>query len=177
MGNHGESQRLEVVIQAASLARDYVRLTMVGHGVQRRQLIGLAQALEAPVIFRGPVEGREVTEFYLDADTCVVSLRDDWQSFDVTIPSKTYEILAVGRHVTGVLRGEAGRVIEESGAGDVVAADPEAIAALWKELHADRSRLASGTSGRQWLDAHADLNGLSAAYADLLRSLTPRRNA
>ncbi|MCQ2000404.1 glycosyltransferase family protein [Arthrobacter zhaoxinii] len=141
LGNHGESQRLDLVIQAAALSRDYVRLTMVGHGVQRRQL------------------------------------RNDWQSFDITIPSKTYEILAVGRHVTAVLRGEARRVIEESGAGDVVAADPEAIAALWKDLHADRSRLVAGTSGRQWLEAHADLNGLSAAYADLLRSLTPRRNA
>lgn len=177
LGNHGESQRLELMIQAAALARDYVRLTMVGHGVQRRNLIALAQRLEVPVRFHGPVQGPDVSQFYHEADTCVVSLREDWKSFEATIPSKTYEILAVGRHITAMVRGEARRVIEESGAGDVVDADPEAIAALWKELHADRARLATGTSGRDWLHAHADLDTLSQTYSHLLRALTPEGGA
>ena len=177
LGNHGESQRLELMIHAAALARDYVHLTMVGHGVERRHLIALAQRLEVPVTFHEPVQGPEVSEFYLDADTCVVSLREDWKSFDATIPSKTYEVLAVGRHITAVVRGEARRVIEESGAGDVVDPDPEAIAALWKELHADRTRLATGASGRDWLHSHADLDGLSQTYSHLLRALTPHGGA
>lgn len=177
LGNHGESQRLDLVIRAAALARDYVQLTMVGHGVQRSQLLALAERLEVPVTFHGPVQGPDVTEFYLDADTCVVSLRDDWKSFDATIPSKTYELLAVGRHITAIVRGEARRVIEESGGGDVVDAQPESIAALWKELHADRTRLITGTSGRDWIQAHANLDALSVTYSNLLRALTTQDRA
>ncbi|MDK1329054.1 glycosyltransferase family 4 protein [Arthrobacter sp. zg-Y1143] len=175
LGNHGESQHLDRVIRAAALARDHVRLTMVGHGVRRRELMALALELDAPVSFHGPARRREVMEFYRNADTCVVSLRDDWKSFETTIPSKTYEVLAVGRHVTGIVRGEARLIIEESGGGDVVASDAESIAQLWQELHADRSRLLAGTSGRDWVHQHANLDALSTAYAALLQNVVLRR--
>ena len=68
-------------------------------------------------------------------------------------------------------------MIEESGARDVAAADPGSIAALRKELHADRARLATGTSGRDRLHTHADLDGLSQIYLNLLRALTQGRTA
>lgn len=177
LGNHGESQRLDLVIRAAALSRDFVRLTMVGHGVQRRQLMALARELDAPVTFHGPAHRPEVMEFYRNADTCVVSLRDDWKSFETTIPSKTYEVLAVGRHVTGIVRGEARLIIEESGGGDVVESNAESIAQLWKDLHSDRSRLLTGTAGRDWVHDNANLDAMSAAYADLLCSVADSRPA
>ncbi|MET4059738.1 glycosyltransferase involved in cell wall biosynthesis [Arthrobacter sp. UYP6] len=172
LGNHGESQRLEVVVQAAALAREYVQLTMVGHGVQRRALIALAESLDSPVDFHGPALSPEVMEFYRAADTCVVSLRDDWKSFETTVPSKMYEVLAVGRHVTGIVLGEAKSIIEESGAGAVVACDPVAVARLWKELAADRTRLLTGTSGRDWIHKNANLEGQCLDYVESIESLT-----
>ena len=175
LGNHGESQRLEIVVQAAALARDTVRVTMVGHGVRRRELVALARDLDAPVTFHESVAGPEVMEFYRRSDSCVVSLRDDWKSFETTIPSKTYEVLAVGRHVTAIVRGEARTIIEQSGAGDVVPADPGAVAALWKELAADRTRLLTGTSGRDWIHNHANLDTLAGQYMALLGELVPER--
>ena len=172
LGNHGESQRLDVVIRAAALAKDCVRLNLVGHGVQRRELMALAKELDAPVQFHDPaVGGAEVMEHYRQADTCVVSLRDDWKSFETTIPSKTYEVLAVGRHVTGIVLGEARKIIEESGAGDVVSAHPERVAALWRELAADRSRLLTGTAGRDWVHDNANVDALAETYAELLTTL------
>ena len=171
LGNHGESQRLEVVVQAAALAREHVQLTMVGHGVQRRALIALAEALDAPVQFYGPALSPEVMEFYRLADTCVVSLRDDWKSFETTVPSKTYEVLAVGRHATGIVLGEAKKIIEESGAGAVVPSDPEAVAALWKKLGEDRTLLLTGTSGRDWIHANANLDNQCRDYIAAIRSL------
>ena len=171
LGNHGESQRLDVVIRAAALAKDCVRLTMVGHGVQRRELMALAEQIDAPVTFHGPAAGAEVMNHYRSADTCVVSLRDDWKSFETTIPSKTYEVLAVGRHVTGIVLGEARKIIEDSGAGDVVPAHPEKIAELWRVLAADRSRLLTGTSGRDWVHSNANVEALAGTYAELLTTL------
>ena len=171
LGNHGESQRLETVIRAAALARDYVHLTMVGHGVQRRSLISLSVQLDAPVTFHEPALGADVMDHYRAADTCVVSLRDDWKSFETTVPSKTYEVLAVGRHVTGIVLGEAKKIIEESGAGAVVPSDPEAVAALWKKLAEDRTLLLTGTSGRDWIQANANLDNQRLDYIAAIRSL------
>jgi len=172
LGNHGESQRLETIVEAAALLKDSVHLTMVGHGVRRRALVALAEELHAPVEFHDPAQGTaEVMSYYRRADTCVVSLRDDWKSFETTIPSKTYEVLAVGRHVTGVVLGEAKKIIEESQAGDIVSSNPVAIAALWRELAADRKRLLTGTAGRDWVEANANVNTLGRVYAELLKAV------
>ena len=176
LGNHGESQRLETVIRAAALARDYVHLTMVGHGVQRRALMELSGQLGAPVTFHEPALGTEVMEHYRAADTCVVSLRDDWKSFETTVPSKTYEVLAVGRHVTGIVLGEARDIIEASGAGTVVPSDAASIAAMWRQLHQDRSLLLTGTSGRDWVEATVNIDALAADYARLIRKVSEQES-
>ena len=141
LGNHGESQRLDVAIRASALVGDSMHLHMVGHGTQRPALEKLARELGAPVTFHAPLTGDAMMERYASADTCLVSLRDDWKSFETTVPSKTYEVLAIGRHVTAIVRGEAARIVEDAEAGDIVASDPEALAALWRELAEDRGKL------------------------------------
>ncbi|WOH17795.1 glycosyltransferase family 4 protein [Paenarthrobacter sp. GOM3] len=171
LGNHGKSQRLDILIRASAILGENFHLTLVGHGTTRPQLVKLARELNAPVTFFPSLQGPEVLEKYKEADTCVVSLRDDWKSFETTVPSKTYEVLAVGRHVTAIVRGEAERIILEAGGGDVVAANPEAVAKLWRELAADRSRLSSGASGREWVRENADYAQLAVKYMDYIASL------
>ncbi|BCW59954.1 hypothetical protein StoSoilB20_33010 [Arthrobacter sp. StoSoilB20] len=171
LGNHGKSQRLDVLIRASALLGDAFHLTLVGHGTTRPQLVKLARELGAPVTFFPSLQGREVLEKYREADTCVVSLRDDWKSFETTVPSKTYEVLAIGRHVTAIVRGEAERIILEARGGDVVPASPEAVAQLWRDLAADRRRLASGASGREWVRDNADYAQLAVKYMDSISSL------
>ena len=56
--------------------------------------------------------GEDAAAQYAWADTLVVALRPDWPSFRHTVPSKTYEVLAVGRHVTGMVTGEAARTLD-----------------------------------------------------------------
>ncbi|WP_308292034.1 glycosyltransferase family 4 protein [Paenarthrobacter sp. A20] len=171
LGNHGKSQRLDILIRASALLGDAFHLTLVGHGTSRPQLVKLARELNAPVTFFPSLQGPEVVEKYRAADTCIVSLRDDWKSFETTVPSKTYEVLAIGRHVTAIVRGEAERIILEAGGGDVVPANPEAVAQLWRELAADRSRLASGASGREWVRDNADYAQLAVKYMETISAL------
>lgn len=171
LGNHGKSQRLEVAIQAAALVGDSMHLHMVGHGVQKPALERLARDLKAPVTFHDSLHGQEVMDRYASADTCIVSLRDDWKSFQTTVPSKTYEVLALGRHVTGIVLGEAARILRDADAGDIVPSNPEAVAQLWRELAADRGKLVRGADSRQWVKNHADYPLLAARYMDLIRSL------
>ena len=171
LGNHGESQRLEQLIEAAAIVGNGMRLTMVGQGSRKPALQALAARLGAPVRFLPPEYGQSVFERYAEADTVVVSLRDDWKSFEATIPSKTYEALSVGRHITAIVRGEAARVFMDAGEGDVVSARPEDIAGLWQELITDRARLRPRSSGRAWVAAHADYPDLARTYDGVLRDL------
>jgi hypothetical protein len=171
LGNHGESQRLDVAIRASALVGDSMHLHLVGHGTQRPALEKLARELKAPVTFHAPLHGEAMMERYASADTCLVSLRDDWKSFETTVPSKTYEVLAVGRHVTAIVRGEAARVITDADAGDIVASDPEALAALWRELAADRGRLVRNGDSRQWVKTHAEYEHLAGRYMELISDL------
>lgn len=164
LGNHGQSQRLDAVVRASALVGGSMHLHMVGHGTHRPQLIKLAAELGAPVTFHDSLHGQAVLDRYNSADTCIVSLRDDWKSFEATVPSKTYEVMAIGRHVTAIVRGEASRIITAAGAGDVVACNSEAIASLWRELAADRSRLNAGTTGRSWVQSHANYPVLAVKY-------------
>lgn len=177
LGNHGESQRLDVVIRASALVGDSMQLHMVGHGTQRPGLMDLAHELNAPVIFHDSLHGKDVLDRYERADTCIVSLRDDWKSFDATVPSKTYEVMSIGRHVTAVVRGEAARIVKEADCGNVVAWNAEAIAELWRELAADRSRLHAGTTGRDWVRQNANYPMLATQYMDAIAALVHERSA
>lgn len=171
LGNHGESQRLDVAIRASALVGDSMHLHMVGHGTQRPALEKLARELKAPVTFHAPLHGEAMMERYASADTCLVSLRDDWKSFETTVPSKTYEVLALGRHVTAVVRGEAARIVADAEAGDIVASDPEAVATLWRDLAANRGRLVRNGDSRQWVKTHAEYHQLAGRYMELISKL------
>jgi glycosyltransferase involved in cell wall biosynthesis len=171
LGNHGESQRLDVAIRASALVGDSMHLHMVGHGTQRPALEKLARELKAPVTFHPPLHGEAMMKRYASADTCLVSLRDDWKSFETTVPSKTYEVLAVGRHVTAVVRGEAARIIADAEAGDIVSSDPEALATLWRGLASNRARLVRNGDSRQWVKTHAEYEQLATHYMDLITAL------
>lgn len=176
LGNQGESQKLDVAIRASALVGDSMHLHLVGYGTQRPALEKLARELNAPVTFHAPLHAEAVLERYASADTCLVSLRDDWKSFETTIPSKTYEVLAVGRHVTAIVRGEAARIIRDAEAGDIVASDPEQLAELWRGLAADRSRLVRNGTSREWVKTHAEYGALAARYMELIASLLARES-
>ena len=177
LGNHGVSQHLEVIIRASALVGESMHLHLVGHGTQRPALEKLARQLKAPVTFHPPMHGEAVLERYASADTCIVSLRDDWKSFETTVPSKTYEVLSLGRHVTAIVKGEAARIIEDAEAGDIVPSNPEAVAELWRELVADRSRLVRDETSRQWVKEHAEYALLAGRYMDLIAELVKKTPA
>ncbi|WP_394277421.1 glycosyltransferase, partial [Luteococcus sp.] len=132
-----------------------VRLRLVGSGVHEVPLRHLAERLGAPVDFVERVPGAGVAEHYAWADSVLVMLRG-WSGMELTVPSKLYEALASGRHVSASVTGEAARIVVESGAGDVTAPDDaEALAALWQGLASDPSRLRVGEGGRRWVEQWA----------------------
>ena len=70
-----------------------------------------------------------------------------------------------------MVKGEAARIVEDAEAGDIVPSDPEDVAALWRELAADRSRLVRSDASRQWVKEHADYTRMEERYMDLISGL------
>ncbi|MHA6967388.1 glycosyltransferase family 4 protein [Glutamicibacter bergerei] len=174
LGNIGLSQGLETLIQAASILGNKVSVRIVGNGTEKRRLVELADELEANVDFREPVYGELVLENYAWADTCVVSLRPDWPSFEHTVPSKLYELLYLDRHITGMVRGEAAGIITAAESGEVVGQSVPALVEYLTNLAANPDTLKTNNHGSHWVKKNASLRDAARTYAKLLIDVVSR---
>lgn len=171
MGTVGRSQGLDLVVatvarlQAEGVA---IECRIVGGGADLPRLTRLNRALGSPVAIIRAVDPSEVRDHYAWADSAIVSLRD-WEPFAWTVPSKLYELLATGKHITAIVEGEAADIVASTRGGAVVKpGDATALAALWRKLSADRSDLEVDSSGRAWVEENADYDALSDRYLQLL---------
>ncbi len=171
LGTMGRSQGLATAIRAAASAADRgvpVRLRLVGSGHEADLLRTEAERLRAPVDILERVPRAQVAAHYAWADTVLVSLRA-WDPFEWTVPSKLYEAMASGRHISASLAGEAAIVVRDAGAGHVTRPEStEALAGLWARLAADRGLLQVGDRGREWVLGHANFDRLAERYLRLL---------
>lgn len=174
LGNLGESQGLESVILASTMVSENVQLRIVGGGTAGERLRRYAEIINANVDFQAPARGDALRSHYQWADTCVVSLRDDWASFNHTVPSKIYELLSLSRHITGIVTGEAAQIISEAVAGNIVDHDPKHIAELWRQLYGDKQKLDVGHKGREWVFEKASLEKLGETYVELISNIIAR---
>jgi colanic acid biosynthesis glycosyl transferase WcaI len=115
-----------------------------------------------------------LAELLATGDLHVVSLRRGLAS--VSVPSKTYSILAAGRPVLAAI--DPGTAIPallaESGAGVTVPPDDaERFTAAVAELVADPPRLRQmGAAGRRWVESAASPAAVAAAYESLVTDLS-----
>ncbi|HET7399832.1 MAG TPA: glycosyltransferase family 4 protein [Intrasporangium sp.] len=178
LGTVGRAQGLATAVRAAGVARragTAVVLRVVGDGAERDALRTLARAEGAPVEFVDPVPRDRVAEHYAWADTVLVSLRP-WPALSLTVPSKLYEALSLGIHVSASLSGEAAELVTSTGGGDVAGAgDPAALALVWQRLAQDPARLRVGPGGTAWVAEHACDERLGARYLALLERVVAGR--
>lgn len=177
-GTMGRAQGLATAVQAAALAGirgTRVRLRLVGDGADRPQLVALAAAERVEVEFVEPVPRAAMGEHYAWCDTVLVCLRP-WPALELTVPSKLYEAMALGVHVTGSVAGEAAEIITGAHAGHVATpGDAAALAELWESVAADRSRLDPGTDGIAWVGEHAEDSRLARDYLEILDGVVTGR--
>jgi colanic acid biosynthesis glycosyl transferase WcaI len=173
-GNVGFSQSLEVVIEAA---RTMPSLTFLinGDGAARASLQQLAEGV-ANVRFSGYQPADRLPEVLATGDIHLVPLRAGLGR--VSVPSKTYSILAAGRPVLAAIDAgtEVPRILAESGGG--VSVPPDDLAALQvalRRLTDDFSgRQAMSVAGRRWVERAASPAAVARAYADLILELNQR---
>jgi len=170
-GNIGFSQSLELVVDAARRLPD-VTFLVNGDGAARPALE--AQAAGLPnVRIAGFVAEHRLGELLATGDVHVVPLRRGLGS--VSVPSKTYTILAAGRPVVAAVDAgsEVAHILAASGAGlTVPAEDSNAFVAAVAELVADPERAAAmGERARTWVLGAASPQAVAVAYERLVEHL------
>jgi glycosyltransferase involved in cell wall biosynthesis len=170
LGTHGVSQQLDTVVEAlAAAGAERVEARFIGHGTEKARLEALSRQRGAPICFEPPATGPALWDAYAWADTCLVPLRP-WPAFRHTVPSKLYEVLAAGRHVTAGVEGEAARIVAAARGGTVVPpGDAEALAEALRRLSSDRSACDVGDTPRHWVEENASYDSIATRYLDLLR--------
>ena len=166
-GNVGFSQSLEMLVSAA---RELPQLIFVinGEGAARESLKKSAHGL-SNVRFGDYQDVSRLSEVLATGDIHVVPLKRGLGS--VSVPSKTYSILASGRPVLAAvdLDTEVPRILAAADAG--VCVEPENSAAFISALRAmtlDPKTLSEmGERGRKWVENHASPASVAQRYEAL----------
>ena len=166
-GNVGFSQSLEMLVSAA---RELPQLIFVinGEGAARESLKKSAHGL-SNVRFGDYQDVSRLSEVLATGDIHVVPLKRGLGS--VSVPSKTYAILASGRPVLAAvdLDTEVPRILAAADAG--VCVEPENSAAFISALRAmtlDPKTLSEmGERGRKWVENHASPASVAQRYEAL----------
>ena len=181
-GTLGRAQRLDNALYAAKWASQKgvdINLVFIGSGVARQRLRQTARELGLKVRFESRRNASELSELYAWADTALVHLTD-WAPLEMTVPSKTYELMQLGLHITGVVSGETAELIESLDAGHTVPpSNPERLGELWVELANNKEKLTVGGKARQWVEDQRERvapRALSDAI-DAASGCTDRREA
>ena len=176
-GNHGLSQGLATVLEAAESLRDRtdIRIVLVGDGTAKADLVAQAQMRDLKnVTFLDPRPYDLMPLLLAGADVCLVPLRK-MTLFEGALPSKMYEAMACARPIILGVEGEARRLVEQD-AGAALAVEPEnatalASAILYLYEHPEVAQLL-GQRGRMFVEEQFDrdqlMPALEARIAQLL---------
>ena len=119
-GNIGDAQDFPAILDAAERLKDRsdIRWLVVGDGRSAQHVRDeiVRRGLQQSVVMLGRFPLERMPSFFRAADALLVSLKAD-PIFSLTIPGKVQSYLGVGVPLLGMLDGEGGRVIEESGGG------------------------------------------------------------
>ena len=171
IGAHGISQALIRILEAArefKLCTD-VRFFLIGEGAEKARLQILAGEMGLSNLhFLDPVDKDRVRACYADADICLVPLRNI-PLFRTFIPSKMFEMLAMGCPIVASVEGEAAGILEASGGAVVVPPeDSRSIAAAIRKIKSDPTLATTmGIRGRAFVVANYSRRALAARYIEV----------
>ena len=153
-GTLGRAQNLKNALNAAILLKEKglsIELKFVGAGAAKPGLTQFARDFDIPVTFDAVRPAQALDEYYEWADTALVHLTD-WEPLSRAVPSKTYELMAQGIHISCVANGEVAELVRTYDAGHVVSPEqPHELAALWEMLIESPELLNVPRAGRDWV--------------------------
>jgi colanic acid biosynthesis glycosyl transferase WcaI len=170
-GNVGYSQSLTMLLYAAK-QMPHITFVINGDGAARADLESQATGL-SNIRFAGYQPRDRVGEVLASGDIHVVPLRTGLGA--VSVPSKTYSILAAARPVVAAIDTgtEVTRILEQSGAGVSVAPDNEEVftSALQSMVANIETAREQGRKGREWVETHVSPAAVAHSYLALIADI------
>ena len=168
-GTMGLAQGLDRVLpEAMTMIADDpgIVFVLLGGGLRRAALEEECRARGlSHVRFVGPQSHDRMPSWLAIADAFLVHLRDI-PLYRATIPSKTYEYMAMGRPILMAVGGEAASLVQTSGCGITVPSeDPAALADAVRRLARDPALCAEmGDRGRTYAVQHFSRRAVTGAF-------------
>lgn len=180
-GNIGKAQAVGVIVEAATLLREFkdIHLVVVGDGSMRGSMIQEQASRNLDNLHlpgRYPVEA--MPGFMQQASVLLVTLADE-EIFRYTVPSKVQAYLAAGRPIIACLNGEGARLVDEAGCGlTVPAQDGKALAAAVLRMYrmAPQERRVMGEKAARYHQTHFSHDMLVDQLNDALRTAGERQS-
>ncbi len=125
LGTLGYAQGVEKIIETTTLIAENkkIKFLFVGGGSERDKIIQKARDMKADnVLFLPPQPFQKIPSFINTADVCLVHLVKR-RLYEITIPSKTYEYMAMGKPIIMAVKGEAASLVRNNNCGIVI--EPE----------------------------------------------------
>ncbi len=177
VGNIGTAQALDTVVEAAALLEDLpdIEFIFIGDGVERQDREQqVSDRGLTNIRFLGSRPQEQAAAYLAWADVTLIHLKQD-PVYEITIPSKTYAYLAVGKPILAAASGATARLIEESGAGLICSpGDPQGLAQMVRQFFAlsQSERETMGAVGREVFLTHYTRKILVDRYEELFRKVS-----
>ena len=118
-GNMGIAQGLQTVLEAAYRLKDVPSITfvLIGEGAEKERLRTYQKEKDLHnVLILDSRAKQELNGFYAAADLCLVILKNH-PLFDITIPSKLFDCLAMNKPILLGIGGESKEIVKSLNAG------------------------------------------------------------
>ena len=167
-GTHGHAHGLDSLLRAAKLleGKPDVHFLLIGDGSERPRLEQLQKSLNlSNVTFHDPVPIKELPAYFSLAVCGLVSLRD-LPHLNGARPAKMFPILASGKPIIFVGRGEGAQLAERAQAAVVVPPEnPQALAEAVLQLIENPETVQElGANGRRFVETNLQWSKLVSAW-------------
>jgi glycosyltransferase involved in cell wall biosynthesis len=174
IGNLNNAYNIEVIVETAKLLKAYKCVFLfVGNGSQKSELMTKVESLNLKNFrFFDAVPESEVGSWFELCDATIIPLRSG-DICHVYLPVKIFDSMAAGRSVLLGGEGEAKRIIETSGAGQVFEPDDSfGLNEMIKERMSDRRILEKeGKAGKDFVLKHFTRKRMAEKYIDVMRGI------
>ncbi len=180
-GNHGRSQALTQVLEAARIVKERrsdIEFRLVGDGPEKPSLIDKAKEMGLDnVRFDPPVDRTAMAGAMAEWDVALVPLRDI-PLFDGARPSKMFELMAVGLPFIFCGKGEGAEIAKKSGCAVVVPPESSkklAIAILKLADKPARSLTRMRNNGRKFVEDNFNRAEIAKRFRERLEEVVNPR--
>lgn len=171
-GNFGLSQPIGLIIELAKLfkSNNKIHFLLIGDGERREQILNKIEEYKLNnVSILKTVNKNDLLRYYSISDLMMVPLKNI-PLFKTVIPSKIFEIMAVGKPIVFNVDGEARKIVEEANAGVYVDFyDVKTTGDKIVTLLNDKDRLEKySKNGRAFVIKYFNRQSLAEFYINLL---------